>query len=155
MSAETRLYTKEEALRVAEQIARRFGEPRPNLPKIVEFIVFGSTANGTKDTVGDLDISVMFEMSDDPKRNFGNFPDRLEEIEAELYRSGARLPHIDFLPLMVNVIWDAQIQQMYRQRLRDPNHVHNILSSFLRWDPKSGTFVKADRAYLDRYVPKS
>ena len=155
MWQEKGVYKREHALAVAERLARKFGEPSPHLPKILEFIVFGSAANGTKETVGDLDVLVLADFTKDPKCQFAHLPTRLEEIEAELRREGVALVPVDFAPLLVSFLWDEETRTIYRQLAKDPQLFDTMLSSFLRWDAASGTFKRADRAYLNnKYRPK-
>lgn len=146
-------FPRADALRVAEAIARKFGEPHPNLPKILEFIIYGSTANGTKDTVGDLDFGMFIQMPENHQQLI-NLPDRLEEIESELRKSGVQLPYVDFFPILIDVVWDSEIQDRYRRRMMDPNQIPNMLRNFLRWDVRAQKFVPANQEYLKKYKPR-
>jgi hypothetical protein len=151
------MHSRADALRLAAEIARRFEEPVPHLalPRIFEFIVFGSTSKEENVTVGDLDIALLVSHTDDHDCKFVYLPRRLDEIMRELRKTDAPRIMVDFEPLWVKVLWDKSVQQFYWEDSKDPNLVENILGSFLRWDSLAGDFKKADRAYLDKYVPQS
>ncbi len=154
MTQEKGRFNKKDALAVAEKIARKFGEPHPHLPKILEVIVFGSTARVAGDVVGDLDMVVFAEFTDDPKCRLTNLTNRLEEIEAELKREGVTVMPVDFLPLPTWYFTDTEVRDVYRRTMKDPNHVEKILSDYLRWDSSLGRFVRADLAYLkSKHLP--
>lgn len=148
MTPEKGRFNKADALAIAEKIARKFGEPAPHLPKILEIIVFGSVSRDIGDIVGDLDM-VILTKADYPKKRLSSLVDRLEQIEAELRREGAMYIPVDFLPLDVGYLTDPEIRAVYQKSMKDPKHVDKILSSFLRWDEASCSFKRADRTYLD------
>lgn len=147
------MYSRADALRLAAEVARRFDRPAPHLalPRIFEFIVFGSTSREESVWVSDLDICLLASHTDDHDCKFVYLPQRLDEIVESLKNTDFPKVPIDFSPLWIKVLWDAEIQQFYREESKDPNLVPNILRSFLRWDRAGQVFVRADRAYLDKY----
>ena len=151
------MYSRADALRLAALIARRFEEPTPlsPLPKILEFIVFGSTSRGKRNRVSDLDIALLADYQGCRDCRFIFFPSRLREILRELKSAGLPPVPVDFEPFWIRVLWDAKVQKFYRGAYKDPQFVPNVLRSFLRWDPRTGDFKRADRAYLNKYMPKS
>src|SRR3989338_4079513 len=84
------MYSRADALRLAALIARRFEEPTPlsPLPKILEFIVFGSTSRGKRNRVSDLDIALLAYYQGCRDCRFIFFPSRLREILRELKSAG-------------------------------------------------------------------
>jgi predicted nucleotidyltransferase len=148
MIGEKGRFNRADALAIAEKVARKFCEPSPHLPKILEIIIFGSTSREGTSIVGDLDMVILTDPNY-PKKRLSNLVDRLEQIEAELRREGAMHIPIDFLPLHVGYFTEPEIRTQYQKIMKDREHIDKILSDFLRWDPKSQSFKRANRAFLD------
>jgi hypothetical protein len=152
------MYNRADALCLAAEVARRFEEPAPHLPfpNIIEFFVFGSASCDEKMSVGDLDIGLLVEKTEEQENDwdckYSHLTDRFEEIERTLKETSPQLMPIDFEVIELGVLWDSRLQKAYAG-MAPKNFISNILSSFLRWDSRTENFQLATRPHLNIYRP--
>lgn len=145
-------YKRTDSLHTARLIAQGFHAGHPaRMAKVLEFLVFGSTANGGREQVNDLDMLVVFSYGGGDLRS-ALLPDRLDELQR---KHAIRMP-LDLTPVHAGYFWHGLARQYY-DAMFVPGFFGRVFnSSFLRWEPESDTFERRAGKYLsEKYAAPS
>jgi predicted nucleotidyltransferase len=137
-----------DALRVASYIAEKLCDVNdPRVPKILEVLVFGSTARGEQQ-VGDLDLFVIFEPINEFERD-REVGDECRRIEREGDISGLPFMWVEFVLISATYFRDETKQEYYRRNVFcHRNFVELALATHLRWNRATLRFCPSTLAEL-------